>query len=255
MLMSINSNALDFTGMDGAVYKNASVLKVMPDGIVVNYVDSNGFEDLRKVNIKQLPDDIKKQYNLNAQTATVFDGQRSVAISAIDAQKAKDTKEYYAEQKKEVENFTKVTNYLRTNEIDIIFNSITQVDFGSIGYAYSSDDYDKDAPFGLICLLGKSIEPKQDWMGKVYPLNKNTTYQTPFSTQPIGNTVTDEQSSINTDQSKNMNPQAIQKEKIPCYADYQTALDYFSEHPEAISTPSDTNDGLQDTTEVQAIGK
>ena len=53
-------------------YKSASVLKVMPDGLVISYSDTNGFEDIKHINISQLPDDIIKQYNLNAQTACRF---------------------------------------------------------------------------------------------------------------------------------------------------------------------------------------
>ncbi len=230
MFISISSDALDFTGTDGTVYKDASVLKVMPDGLVISYVDANGFEDIKHINIIQLPDAIKKEYNLSAQTATAFDTQRSEEISAIDAQKAKDTKAYYAEQKKEVENFTKITDYLRANEVEITFNSINQSDIGSIGYAYRSDDYDKEAPFGLICLLGKSVEPDQEWVGKVYPLNKNTTYQTP-SFQPTN--ISNLQSQEAALQKTTTIP-SVEKQKVPCYADYQTALNYFSNHPEAI---------------------
>ena len=230
VFICINSNALDFTGTDGTVYKDASVLKVMPDGLVISYVDANGFEDIKHINISQLPDAIKKEYHLSAQTAASFDSQRLATINSINAEKAKDTKEYYAEQKKEVEDFTRVRDYLRANEVAITFSSINQVDSGSIGYAYRSDDYDKESPFGLICLLGNSVEPDQEWVGKVYPLNKSMKYQNPVSTQASGNMVQGGQVTGNT--------QATQKEKIPCYADYATALDYFSNNPQAISSAS-----------------
>lgn len=232
-LLCAAGQELNFTGTDGAVYKNASVLKVMPDGLVISYIDSNGFEDIRKINISQLPDDLKKQYKLSAQAAAAFDSQRTSVINAIEAKKEAENKAYYAEQKKEVDEFTKVTDYLEANEVEIIFNSINQVDFGSIGYAYRADDYDKEAPFGLICLLGKSIEPDQDWVGKVYPLNKSMMYQTPFSTQPVAALVP-EIVETTTGQLNNANPQEGTKKKIPCYGDYSIALDYFSNHPQAI---------------------
>ena len=139
-----------------------------------------------------------------------FDSQRLSAVNAIDSQKIQNTKEYYAKQKIEIETYTKITDYLRAKEIEIIFNAINQADFGSIGYAYRADDYDKEAPFGLICLLGKSIEPAQDWVGKVYPLDKNITYQTPSSTQPVGRVLSEEVVIVNQSQQGNTGT----KEKI-----------------------------------------
>ena len=199
---------MDFKSADGTDYKNATVLKVMPDGLVISYIDANGFDDIRKVNTGELPDDIKKQYNLSSKTAAAFDSQKTAAIDAINAKKAEEVKTYYAEQKKDLEAYTNVTNYLNSIGINIVFNSTSQVDYGSIGDAFMASDYDDEDPMGKICLLGVSVEPSSSWTGEVYPLNKNTTYQTPF-----------------------------ENDKIPCYADFDTAMDYFSNNPNAIEKP------------------
>ena len=225
-------SALDFTAKEGTVYKNATVLKVMPDGIVISFADANGDEYVDHISTALLPDDLKKEYKLTDTEAAAYDAQRAAEVNSIESQKAAADKAYYAEQKKEYDQFNKITDYLNAVGVNIIFNSVNQTDFASIGYAYRSVDFDKEAPFGLICLMGQSIEPDEDWVGNAYPLNKTIAYTEPFKTL---NPVNDEIEGYGPQGGYETPPQEEHKKmEIPCYGDYQTALDYFSNHPEAV---------------------
>ncbi|HBM16501.1 MAG TPA: hypothetical protein DD381_09210 [Lentisphaeria bacterium] len=233
--------ALDFTAKDGTVYANATVLKIMPDGLVISFVGENGFDNVDHINTKELPDDLKKKYYLTDTAADSYDSQREAEINAINSKKAAEDKAYYAQQKQQLEQYQKITDYLNATQVSIIFNSVNQSNFASIGYAYRSTDYDKEAPFGLICLIGESIEPDEDWVGNAYPLNKTTTFREPF--QQLNNVsnvepefTSGQQQTTNVatpvpyaDSTQTQLPDLV---KIPCYADYQTALEYFSTHPE-----------------------
>ena len=68
----------DFKTMDGKEYKDATVSRVEPDGIVVRTKSG-----ISKLYFAELPQQVQRQFNYDPQQARAYSAQQSAAYSAI----------------------------------------------------------------------------------------------------------------------------------------------------------------------------
>jgi len=68
----------DFKTMDGKEYKDATVSRVEPDGIVVRTKSG-----MSKLYFAELPQQVQRQFNYDPQQARAYSAQQSAAYSAI----------------------------------------------------------------------------------------------------------------------------------------------------------------------------
>jgi hypothetical protein len=68
-----NTNKLNqFTTDSGRVYKSVQVLKVYPDGLMIQYAPASGGFAMERVAFAELPGEIQKEYNYNSNAAAVY---------------------------------------------------------------------------------------------------------------------------------------------------------------------------------------
>ena len=72
-LSVLNTSALDITTTDGKVYKNATVLNVLPNAVGFMYTKKDGTSDvLRDVEMTLLTKDLQKKFNYSPKKAEAF---------------------------------------------------------------------------------------------------------------------------------------------------------------------------------------
>jgi hypothetical protein len=67
------------TTTDGRIYRNVTVLRSDPDGLLINYEAEQPGVALAKIKFRNLPDSLRKQYNYEEQKATEFETQQAQA--------------------------------------------------------------------------------------------------------------------------------------------------------------------------------
>jgi hypothetical protein len=85
----------DFTTINGKEYKNATVSRVEPDGIVLK---TNG--GISKVYFPELPKEVRERFNYNPEKAAVYSAEQAAALQ----QARKQQQEAAARQKEAVEH-------------------------------------------------------------------------------------------------------------------------------------------------------
>ncbi len=86
-----NPNLLaQITTSDGRIYRQVEVVRVEPDGIVVNYQPERPGIGMAKLKFRNLPDAVRNQYGYDPQRATDFEAQQAQAMAQWRSQPAVD---------------------------------------------------------------------------------------------------------------------------------------------------------------------
>src|SRR5262245_32841858 len=81
MLSAAIALADDFKTMDGKEYKEATVSRVKPDGIVVKTKSG-----ISKLYFVQLPKEVQQRFNYDSQTATAYSAQQAAQYEVYQKQ-------------------------------------------------------------------------------------------------------------------------------------------------------------------------
>jgi hypothetical protein len=65
----------------GAIYRNALVEKVVPDGIVVSYTPADGGLAVTKINFDELSDQLRKQYGFDPEKKLAYEKEQKLAAA------------------------------------------------------------------------------------------------------------------------------------------------------------------------------
>lgn len=79
------------TTSDGQIYRNVTVLRADPDGLLVNYQPEPAGIGLAKLKFRNLPDSLRSQYGYDAAKAEGFETQQAQATGQWRAQTTGDT--------------------------------------------------------------------------------------------------------------------------------------------------------------------
>src|SRR5947208_5851980 len=92
----------DFKTIDGKEYKNVTVSRVEPDGIVLRTKSG-----ISKVYFTELPKDIQQRFNYDPNKAAAYSAEQNAAIEQVRKQQDEDLRQYEEEQKKKNKEFDK----------------------------------------------------------------------------------------------------------------------------------------------------
>jgi hypothetical protein len=86
----------EFKTADGKEYKDATVTRVEPDGIVVKTKSG-----ITKLYFTELPKDVQQRFNYNPQGAATYSAEQNAAMQKSSEQSAKEASNRRGPQKKE----------------------------------------------------------------------------------------------------------------------------------------------------------
>ncbi|MCF7790434.1 MAG: hypothetical protein K9M56_00410 [Victivallales bacterium] len=169
MLAVTHLNALTVKTKDGRTYPDAKVFDTKVNGIVINYMNDNGFDCLTFINFKELSEKLRKKYKYNKTAAGKFDTEHHNWIAA---QKKKEEK-----GKKLSDEMLKLQNEIdmlvEKRAIDIQFQGGDTLQQGTEGKCWRIFPNGKQVYKGKILLYGQELgDTGSSWAGGVYPLNK-----------------------------------------------------------------------------------
>ena len=85
------AHAMDLTTVEGRTYRNATVQRADPDGLIVAFQpDQAGGFGVAKVKFRDLPENVRSQYNYDANKANDFEAQQARATAEWRARPARE---------------------------------------------------------------------------------------------------------------------------------------------------------------------
>ena len=80
----------EITTLDGKTYKNVTVQGIDPDGLTIGYPLAGGGSGAAKLKFKNLPDNLRRQYNYDPDRAAAYEARQMQGMAAWRAQRQKE---------------------------------------------------------------------------------------------------------------------------------------------------------------------
>ena len=80
----------EITTLDGKTYKNVTVQRVDPDGLTIGYALAGGGSGAVKLKFKNLPDNLRRQYNYDPDRAAAYEARQMQGMAVWRAQRQKE---------------------------------------------------------------------------------------------------------------------------------------------------------------------
>jgi len=180
--------ARDITTLEGITYKNVTVTNSSPVDITITYDRADGVTVIKGLDFRDLPEDIRKEFNYTEVRAKEFAKHTSEYQAMLYKEGLKKAAANAAVEKQTEEvskQIDHIQSFLSSQRKYIRFECIRAHKSGLIGYADAADRTLLYGNYGKIFLGGLSGSNGTCWTGYIYPTDRTVT--TTDGTYPVFN--------------------------------------------------------------------
>ncbi len=180
-LSVLNTSALDITTTDGKVYKNVTVLNVLPNAVGFMYTKKDGTSDvLRDVEMTLLTKDLQKKFNYSPKKAKKFQAQvdKFQAARAVLAQKQqKENLALFREHKKISKEIDHIKALLHAHRVNCYIHIIRPIGQDCIGKIRMHPATSKYGHLGAVYVRNLTGPQNQLLPATIYPTGETKSFQ------------------------------------------------------------------------------
>lgn len=163
-------SARDITTLDGKTYKNVQISSVTPAGFDISYTPEGGGLAIREIFFKDLPENIRKEFNYNPQKADAFSQRVAKITQQREDEIEKEYKEEQALEAREQAIQEKFEAKAYAGKINVILKGIMSSNQGFEAWATVPDETVTTGNLGKVFIIGLDTLPNSgSWAGYIYP--------------------------------------------------------------------------------------
>ncbi len=171
--MGVSVLARDITTIDGKTYRNVKISGITPAGFDISYKPSKGGIAVVRLKFKDLPEDIRKEFNYDPAKAAAFEKR----VDYYKQQKEQKQYKKHLDNVKTQKEQHEVRATLVAGRKYVLFKSIAVDKGGTVGWIQSPNKNVTTGLEGKGFLIGGSITPGNCRLGYIYPVSGSMTHK------------------------------------------------------------------------------
>ena len=170
LFIAATISARDITTLDGTTYKNVQISSVTPAGFDISYTPQGGGLAIREIFFKDLPENIRKEFNYNSQKAESFTKRVDRITQMRNEEIEKEYQQTLAQEAKQEARHDKYEAIAYAGKIHVTLNGIQSSSQGLIAWAQTPNATLTTGTLGKVFIIGLDTVPNGgSWAGYIYP--------------------------------------------------------------------------------------